>query len=229
MADDAKDTAAADTPVEAQPAAPKVERRPMGIVRMVLLGLCAVALAGGAGFIVLRSLDEPPTAPPHIRLPANADLATVEAAVLRTPDDTQAWVRLGDARMAAQEFQQAAEAYRRASELSPAVASIWSAQGEALVMAAPRNGPPISGAALTALRRALELDPKDGRARYFLAAKRDIDGDHAGAIDDWLALLADTPPGTPWADTVRQTIERTGARNGINVADRLAAVRHTRR
>ncbi|MEQ1688694.1 MAG: hypothetical protein ABL874_08980, partial [Sphingopyxis sp.] len=79
--------------------------------------------------------------------------------------------------------------------------------------------------AMAAFNRAVGLDADDPRARYFIAAKRDVDGDHAGAITAWLALLADTPPGAPWEADLRRTIEQVGARNQIDVTARLAAVR----
>src|SRR3546814_14152270 len=66
------------------------------------------------------------------------------------------------------------------------------------------------------------LDAKDPRARYFLAVRKDIGGDHRGAIDDWFALLADTPQGAPWEADLRRTIEQVGAIHKIDVADRLA-------
>ena len=89
-------------------------------------------------------------------------------------------------------------------------------------MASPRD--PLPTAALLDFERALTIDPKDPRARYFLAVKLDLAGDHAGAIAAWLALLADTPKGASWEADLRRTIEQTGKINGIATAARLAAV-----
>jgi cytochrome c-type biogenesis protein CcmH len=80
-------------------------------------------------------------------------------------------------------------------------------------------------AALEAFEKAIGLDAKDPRARYFLAVKKDIGGDHKGAIEDWFALLADTPRGAPWEADLRRTIEQVGQIHKIEVAARLAAVR----
>src|SRR3546814_14962798 len=60
-------------------------------------------------------------------------------------------------------------------------------------------------------------DLKEPRARYFLAVKKDLAGDHRGAIDDWFALLADTPQGAPWEPDLRRTIEQVGAIHQIEV------------
>ena len=75
-------------------------------------------------------------------------------------------------------FADAVSAYEKATVLVTDDAMAWSALGEALVMASKRD--PMPTKALAAFRRAVALDAKDPRARYFLAVKRDIDGDHQG-------------------------------------------------
>jgi cytochrome c-type biogenesis protein CcmH len=54
---------------------------------------------------------------------------------------------------------------------------------------------------------------------------KDLAKDHEGAIRDWLALLADTPPGAPWEADLRRTIEQVGKINDIDVSKRLAAIK----
>ena len=92
-------------------------------------------------------------------------------------------------------FADAANAYRRATAADPKNAEGWSALGEAISLAGQGDVPAEAEAAF---RKALAIDPADPRARYFLAVKKDLAGDHKGAIDDWIALLKDTPPGAPW-------------------------------
>ena len=89
-------------------------------------------------------------------------------------------------------------------------------------MASPRD--PMPPAAAEAFDKAIALNPKDPRARYFMAVKKDIAGDHKGAIDEWFALLADTPQGAPWEADLRRTIEQVGAINKIDVAARLSLI-----
>src|SRR3546814_18031263 len=84
---------------------------------------------------------------------------------------------------------------------------------------------PMPAAASEAFDKAIALDAKDPRARYFLAVRKDIGGDHQGAIDDWFALLSDTPRGAPWEADLRRTIEQVGALHTLEVAGRLAAAR----
>ena len=101
-------------------------------------------------------------------------------------------------------------------------AEYWSALGEAKVLAGPGDVP---AEAKLAFKKAIALDPKDPRARYFLGVARDMAGDHEGAVNDWLALLADTPAGAPWEADVRRLITDIGAKENIDVARRLAAIR----
>ena len=84
---------------------------------------------------------------------------------------------------------------------------------------------PMPPEASAAFDKAVAIDAKEPRARYFLAVRKDLAKDHAGAIRDWLALLADTPPGAPWEADLRRTIEQVGRINHIDVAARLAAVK----
>jgi cytochrome c-type biogenesis protein CcmH len=87
------------------------------------------------------------------------------------------------------------------------------------------SGDPMPAAAIADFEAAIQRNHKDPRARYFLAVRQDLAGDHKGAIDSWLALLADTPPGAAWEADLRRTIEQVGKINKIDVTQRLAAVR----
>jgi cytochrome c-type biogenesis protein CcmH len=189
----------------------------------LLLGVATVALAGAIGFAVTRGEPSAPAASPTEVVSGAAGLAALEARVAANPDDAAGWASLGEQSFLANNFQRATEAYTRATALAPGVAAYWSASGEAQVMAS--RAEPMPAPALQAFRTANRLNPRDPRARYFLAVKRDLDGDHQGAIRDWLALLADTPPGAPWEGELRQTIEQVGRINTIDTAPMLAAVR----
>lgn len=187
-----------------------------------------VALAAVIAALAWRGTSDD-SAPP----PAAADsappgsIAALEARVAQNPQDGAAWQALGFARLGEQRYEGAAEAYARAAALDPDSAVLWSALGEARVMASRRD--PMPPAALEAFRKAAELDPKDPRARYFLAVNRDLGGDHSGALADWLALLRDTPPGAPWETDLIRTIEQVGRINKLDTAPQLAAAETARK
>lgn len=129
------------------------------------------------------------------------------------------WRVVGWAYAEAGNSAEAASAYRKAAAIEPGNAENWSSLGEAL-QAASRTIVPEAAAAF---RKALELDPRDPRARYFLAVQKDIGGDPKGAVEDWLALLNDSPPGAPWEADLRRTIEQSAAKNRIDLAGRMPA------
>ncbi|ANY18592.1 formate-dependent nitrite reductase complex subunit NrfG [Tsuneonella dongtanensis] len=191
----------------------------MAIGKGGVIAAGALVLAAGAiGYRLMDAEDSPAAA----AVPADP-LTALEADAKANPGDAGAWQRLGIAYFDAGRFADAADAYGKASEADPGNAALWSSLGEALVMASERD--PMPDRARDAFRKAVSLDAKDPRGRYFLAVAKDLTGDHQGAIGDWIALLADTPPGAPWEADLVRTIEQVGKINDIEVAKRIADAR----
>ena len=193
-----------------------LQRRWRGGTVLLLLALALAGFVIGTKFV----RGPAPTVSPSA---ASDPLTTLEARVKDQPDDGEAWSALAGAYYETGRFDEAVTAYDAAVRLAPQRAALWSGRGEARVMASPRD--PMPAAAAADFEQALVRDPRDPRARYFLAVKLDLAGDHAGAIDRWLGLLADTPSGAVWEADLRRTIEQAGKINRIEVAKRLAAVR----
>lgn len=187
-----------------------------------ILLLAALALViGSVGYGIWRQQDGAARAEaPVADGGAAPDMAALERQAQADPGNAGAWQKLAFAYFEQGRYADAARAYEKASGLAPDRAVLWSSLGEARVMASEAD--PMPAPAAQAFRKALEIDPADPRARYFLAVERDLKGDHAGAIGDWLALLADTPQDAPWRADLIRTIEQVGKINKIDVADRLA-------
>jgi cytochrome c-type biogenesis protein CcmH len=193
---------------------------------LIVLACAAILLVAAISWTALRgSSDSKSAAPPAASpVPAQpATLATIEDRTRAAPNDPDAWLALGQAQFDLGHYAEAARAYEHGTTVAAGRADIWSALGEARVLASADS--PMPAAALAAFRKAAAIDPKDPRARYFLAVARDLAGDHSGAIGDWFALLQDTPPGAPWEQDLRRTIEQVGKINQIDVAARLATVK----
>lgn len=189
-----------------------------GRIALILAATVVIGIAAWR-FLPHRQPDTPPSS---AAMPGVSNsLADLEKATADNPGDAGAWRRLGMAYFEAQRFADAARAYEAVTKLTPQDASSWSALGEARVMASQHDPMPADAAA--AFDKALAIDPKDPRARYFHAVKRDLGGDHEAAVAEWLALLADTPPDAPWHDDLVRTVEQVGRINKINVAERIAA------
>jgi cytochrome c-type biogenesis protein CcmH len=173
------------------PAAPDAPARRLTLPA-ILLGLAAVIAMVSIAVAIRRSGAESSSA----ANPAAADWRVVGWAYAEKGDSAAA-----------------AAAYRKATILDPGNAENWSSLAEALQTASTTVVPEASAA----LEKALALDPSDPRARYFLAVQRDIGGDHRGALDDWAALLRDTPPGAPWRADLERTIAQGASRNKLAV------------
>jgi cytochrome c-type biogenesis protein CcmH len=194
-----------------------------GKPRMFLV-LAALIAAAAIGYAALRE-EGPGPAPPPEDIPSGAiaGIDALERQAAADPSNGAIRQRLGQAYFDDGRFADAVRAIGEAAKLDPRRAELWSALGEAQVMASKVEPMPAEAAANFA--KALSLDARDPRARYFTAVKKDLAGDHAGAIEGWLGLLADTPQGAPWETDLRRTIEQVGKINRIDVATRLAAVK----
>lgn len=151
-------------------------------------------------------------------LEAEGDVLRLEAEAQARPGDPEGWRRLALALFQAGRFEEAAGAYARAARLAPDVAAYPSALGEALVGAAQGA---VTDDAVQAFSRALALDPADPRARYFLALRKDQDGDAVGAMADWIDLVNSAPDGAPWAVEMRRFVEQTARERGLDLTGRL--------
>jgi len=192
---------------------------------LIVLVVAAAALVGAISFAALRGVnpEKSATPSPQVAIPNQPPtLQSLQELTRTEPTNVEAWITLGQAQYDAQDYAGAIAAYEHGTQLAPQRSDIWSALGEARANATRDPMPP---GALAAFRKAVEIDPKDPRARYFLAVARDLAKDHQGAINDWLALLRDTPPGAAWENELRRTIEQVGRINHIDVTKKLATIR----
>lgn len=97
----------------------------------------------------------------------------------------------------------AARALRKAIALSPKRGDLWEMLGVSLV--AEANGQETPGA-VTAFKRALQLDPNAVLARFHLARAQAQAGDRPGAVAALKALQADMPIEDPRRESLAQAI-----------------------
>lgn len=190
--------------------------------KAILIG-AFLLLAGAGGYAIWRDSAASTAPDPALAAATSPDarLAALEERTRREPGSADAWMALGAAHFDLGDYPAAAAAYEKAVAITPESAGLWSALGEARAYSDKRD--PLPPAAQEAFDKAIALNPRDPRARYFMAVKKDLAGDHRGAIDAWFALLADTPQGAPWEADLRRTIEQVGKIHKIDVAARLAS------
>ncbi|MDR6116383.1 MULTISPECIES: tetratricopeptide repeat protein [unclassified Sphingomonas] len=179
-----------------------------GIV-LVLALLAFIAMV-----LLRRPVDKAEPAPVFVDRPAPAIApAAAQAAATKAPGDAAAQKRLGDAMLAARRFDEAAAAYRASLAIDPNQSTAWSALGEAVMQTTKSNSADLPAPAAEAFRKALALDPRDARARFYFAMEKDLKGQHDEAVGDWLALLRDVPAGSDADEAVRAALAASIKRN----------------
>ncbi|OYW46685.1 MAG: hypothetical protein B7Z36_04635 [Novosphingobium sp. 12-63-9] len=208
------------------PAASPDKATPARAGRLALAAAAVMAVVAG-GVAVYRGQKEEVAivAPPSVsesQAPSVDDvIAKLEAKLKDKPDDAEGWRMLGWSYFQTERYAEAATALKQATKLDPEHAETFSFLGESLVLASNEEGH-IPWDAKAAFDKALKLDPKDARARYFKAVAMDLGGQHRKAIAAWFALLEDTPKDAPYADDIREVIRNVGTKHKIDVEKRLA-------
>ncbi|MET0606113.1 MAG: c-type cytochrome biogenesis protein CcmI [Beijerinckiaceae bacterium] len=175
------------------------------LAAMVLVPAIAlpIYLYAGSPHLADRPLAARPAGDPAQVTIAEA-VARIEGHLSRNPNDgagyevlAPVYLRIGRSDDAARAF---AQSLRINGESPERLANL----GEALAAAA---GGVVTGDAKQRLARALELDPTNAKARYYLALARDQDGDRAGAIAAFEELLSNAKPDATWLSSVRERLE----------------------
>ena len=197
----------------------------LAVSRIVLGGAAALALAAVGVKLWQARTDAPAaasTASDETQPDVGVMISNLEKRLKDNPDDAEGWRMLGWSLYGTGKYAEAAQAYRRATQLDPKAVEGWSALGEALVLA---GNDKVTPDAANAFGKALEIDPKDPRARYFMAMSKEQAGDSKGAVAGLLALLKDTPAGAPWEANVRALVAEIGKKANIPVDAELAAIK----
>ena len=121
----------------------------------------------------------------------------VEQHLEKVPDDLKGWQILAPAYRRASRWADAAEASRNIIRLSPPNANDLADLGETLAFAGQGE---VTAEAEDAFRKALALDPKLPKARFYAALAMKQQGKSAEARAAFEAFLADTPADAPWRD-----------------------------
>ena len=179
-------------------------RRAAAVV--VLVGIPALA----AGFYLRLGSPDLPGQPlasravtPLQNRSLDALLAQVEQHLEKNHTDGRGWEVVAPVYLRLGRFEEAVRARRNALRLNGASAEREADLGEALMSEA--NGI-VTDDAKAAFDRALKLDAKFAKARFFLGVAAHQDGQAAQAIAMWRDMLKDLPQGSPWIGMVHETL-----------------------
>jgi cytochrome c-type biogenesis protein CcmH len=176
--------------------------------------ILAVPLVSWGIYAGIGSPDLPsqPLAARRSKNPADSSIdelvARAEAHLVANPSDGRGWDVLAPIYLRLGRYGEAVNAYRNAIKLDGDSALRESGLGEAIAGA---GGGLVSDDARAAFGRALELDPAQPKARYYLATALAQEGKTSEAVAAWQAMLATLDPGSPWHGATAQAIQQAGA------------------
>ncbi|MGN7725340.1 tetratricopeptide repeat protein [Luteimonas sp. 22616] len=176
-------------------------RESRGIALGAVLALSLAALAAYQLVGTPAAIDAPAVA----ATPRSMDEAVVQlkAELERHPERADGWQLLARSYEMLDRRPEARDAYARAVKLTPDDPDLLVQAAQARLFADP--GKKIDAEAVAMLRRALELQPQQQRARWFLGVWQRQEGRPAEAAETWEPLLAQVDAAT--ANTLRVQVD----------------------
>ena len=133
----------------------------------------------------------------------------------REPNDVRGWLLLGRTYLTMEREDEAVTALRKAVQFSGEDPTVTIELAEALVIAADNK---VDIEARKLFKDILSREARNPRARYYLALADAQDGKLRDALQGWIDLLAVSPPGAPWHETVNESIETAAKKLQIDAA-----------
>lgn len=168
---------------------------------VALVAVLSVPVVSWGVYALIGSPDLP-SQPLEARLTKPAGESTAEELIARAenhlaqnPDDGRGWDVLAPTYLRLARYDQAITAYRNALRLEGESAERIAGLAEALTMV---NGGIVSAEAEAGFNKALTIDPKLGKARFFLAMGLVQDGKKADAEAAWQAMSKDAGLDAQW-------------------------------
>ena len=200
-----------------------------------------VALVAAVGFVVLGSVNfyalrgspdktgRPPPSPvaataqePAQNAAGTPTASEVDAMIGKlakrleqNPNDADGWRMLGWSYFNTQRYEESAAAYGKAMAIDPANPDYKAGHAEALVQNAQGM---VTPRAQDLFAEVLKADPKELRARFYMALAREQAGDFSSALDGWLSLLADAPSDAGWVPDVKNRVADLAKKTGRDVS-----------
>ncbi len=192
------------------------------------LGMAAVLAVPLVSWGIYAATGSPelPSQPLAARLEKNPADSTVDELIARAeahlaanPGDGRGWDVLAPIYLRIGRYQEAVTAFRNAIRLDGTTGTREAGLGEALTALA---GGMINADAQAAFTRALELEPGQPKASFFLASALAQEGKLEAAVAGWQAMLVALPQDSPWRGAVEQAIaegnSRIAAANAVPAA-----------
>lgn len=139
--------------------------------------------------------------------PAQASVAELigraETHLAINPQDIRGWETLAPVYMRLGRYQDAVKAYRQIIALGGSKANLEALLGEAFV---GLSGGVVTSEAEAVFQKALELEPKEPRARFFLSLGLAQEGKLDEARMVWSEMVAELPQDSPWRAVAQEAL-----------------------
>lgn len=148
------------------------------------------------------------------KLKETHDLAErLKTTLKNKPNDIETLVLLGRTYATLGRNVDAANAFKKAHDLSPDSPNVLAQYAEALI---PIENNTITTQIRKLFTKAFNANPRNPKARYYLALAKAQANDVRGAIQDWIDLIAISPKSAPWIPNVQAQINAAANELGID-------------
>jgi len=131
------------------------------------------------------------------------EVDALAADLMANPDNPRGWAVLGQAYVTLGRYREAAVAFENAIDRVPDSAFLFASLGQAYLFAQDGDMTPP---AREAFARALDIDPDDVRARFFMAEALWQDGEREAALAAWQRMLDEAPEDAGYTQMVEARI-----------------------
>lgn len=135
---------------------------------------------------------------------ARQQLAALEADLAANPDQPDSWAFLGHAYLALGQADAAVAAFRQAVLYDPETASHYASLGQGLLVTSRNEFTPEI---LTAFGQALDLDPLDVRASFFVGEAAFRMGDYQAAMSRWQDIVNRLDESDPYFPIIQSRLD----------------------
>ena len=132
-----------------------------------------------------------------------ANVAKLAKKLESNPNDAEGWMMLARSYSSMEKFSEAANAYAKATELTPKNADLWAEYAFATAMASGRS---LKGKPTELINHALQVDPENAKALQLAGSAAFEAQDYKKAVDYWQRVLKQVPADSEVGRTITERI-----------------------
>lgn len=138
-----------------------------------------------------------------------ANVAALAKRLEQNPNDLQGWTMLARSYASLEKYNEASNAYAKATALKTDDAELWADYAFALAMAQGRT---LAGQPTELIEKALKLDPENPKALDLAGSAAFEAGDHKRAVDYWERLSKKVPANSELGQALAEKIDEARRR-----------------